>query len=183
VPQVARRCVSNKSHHQGESVLLAKGSGAGGEVSLIRVCCKAFPQGVWVEPHQHVRQRSKQDRYSPWGLGSGTKQQAGRPLLGRLQVPLVRNHRWSAPVRNLARVSCKSARNERRYLTPPSSYIRKRSFLTDISEDISFFWRTAVAYAFIALVNTFAGECAPLCFISASFWRITLSGIFAATRA
>jgi hypothetical protein len=62
------------------------------------------------------------------------------------------------------------------------SYIRNRSFLADISADISFFWNTAVAYAFIALVNTFAGECAPPCFISASFWRITLAGIFAATR-
>ena len=38
------------------------------------------------------------------------------------------------------------------------SYIRNRSFLGDISEDLPFFWSTAVAYAFIALVNTLAGE-------------------------
>jgi hypothetical protein len=68
-------------------------------------------------------------------------------------------------------------------LAGPGRAAVNRSFFTDISEDISFFWSTAVAYAFIAVVNTFAGECAPPCFISASFRRITLCGIFAATRA
>src|SRR5262245_50631915 len=137
VSSVARRGVPDPRHDQRVAVPMGQGRGAAEPLPLLRVRREALLLGVRVEPHQHLRQRSREDRHPARRPRPGAGQRTRGTLLRRVEGALVHDHRRAAGIRHLARLPCQGARDQRRYLmltrqgtAPPYTTLRPIKGLT-----------------------------------------------------